>query len=166
MLSPEVGDLIVKQPEQPTNSGLPFLKNSEAKLPGVHGARHGGSTHRGLAAMQPPLHRGGLPPGALRRVREFIEAHLEENISIEALAAVAELSKFHFARAFKQSEGITSHEYMVQCRVRRTKELLASTDLPVSEIAVAVGFADQSHCARRFREHFGMTPSRYRWSTR
>jgi transcriptional regulator GlxA family with amidase domain len=110
--------------------------------------------------------RGGLPPRALRRVREFIETHLEENISIQTLAAIAGLSKYHFARAFRQSEGITPHGYLVQCRVRRAQDLLAATDLPLSEIALASGFADQSHCARRFREHVGVTPSSYRWSMR
>jgi len=99
-------------------------------------------------------------------VREFIEAHLEQNISIQALAATAGLSMFHFARAFKQSEGMTPHDYLVQCRVRRARDLLAATDLPLSEIALAAGFADQSHCARRFREHVGVTPSSYRWSLR
>ena len=116
--------------------------------------------------MHLPLHRGGVPPRALQRVREYIEARLEENLDIPALAAVAGLSTFYFARAFKQSTGMTPHDFVVQCRLRRVQELLASTDLPLSEIAVAVGFADQSHCARRFRERVGMTPSRYRWSTR
>jgi AraC-like DNA-binding protein len=110
--------------------------------------------------------RGGLPPRALRRVRQFIETHLEENISIQTLATLAGLSKYHFARAFKQSEAMTPHGYLVQCRVRRAQDLLAATDLPLSEIALASGFADQSHCARRFREHVGVTPSSYRWSMR
>ena len=110
--------------------------------------------------------RGGLPPRALRRVREFIKAHLEANISIRVLANIAGLSMYHFARAFKQSEGMTPHEYLVKCRVQRAKDLLAGTDLPLSEIALAAGFADQSHCARRFREQVGVTPSSYRWSLR
>ena len=110
--------------------------------------------------------RGGLPPRALRRVREYIEAHLEETISIEALAGIVGFSKYHFARAFKQSEGLTPHDYLLQCRVRRAQELLANTDLSLAEIALASGFSDQSHCARRFRERVGVTPSSYRWSMR
>jgi len=113
-----------------------------------------------------PRIRGGLPPRALRRVREFIETHLEENVSIQTLAGIAGLSMYHFARAFKQSEGITPHDYVIQSRVRRGKDLLATSDLPLSEIALASGFSDQSHFARRFREHVGVTPSSYRWSTR
>jgi transcriptional regulator GlxA family with amidase domain len=114
----------------------------------------------------PPPNRGGLPPGALRRVRDYVEAHLEDNIDIQALADAAGLSMYHFARAFKQSEGVTPHEYLVLRRVHRARDLLTSTDLPLAEIARACGFSDQSHCARRFREHFGVTPSRYRWSMR
>jgi AraC-like DNA-binding protein len=118
-----------------------------------------------ILALRPRV-RGGLPPRAMRRVREFIEGHLEENISIQALANIAGLSMYHFARAFKQSEGMTPHDYLIQRRVQRTKDLLAETDLPLSEIALASGFSDQSHCARRFREHVGVTPSSYRWSLR
>jgi AraC-like DNA-binding protein len=118
-----------------------------------------------IVALRPRI-RGGLPPRAMRRVREFIEEHLEDNISIQALANIAGLSMYHFARAFKQSDGMTPHDYLIQRRVQRTKDLLAETDLPLSEIALASGFSDQSHCARRFREHVGMTPSSYRWSLR
>jgi len=118
-----------------------------------------------VVASRPRI-RGGLPPRASRRVREFVEEHLEENISIQALASIAGLSMYHFARAFKQSEGMTPHEYLIHCRVQRAKDLLAETDLPLSEIALASGFSDQSHCARRFREHVGVTPSSYRWSLR
>jgi transcriptional regulator GlxA family with amidase domain len=99
-------------------------------------------------------------------VRDFIDAHLEESVSIQALAEIAGLSMYHFARAFRRSEGMTPHDYLVQCRVRRVQELLASTDLPLSEIALAAGFSDQSHCARRFRERVGVTPSSYRWTLR
>jgi AraC-like DNA-binding protein len=113
-----------------------------------------------------PQVRGGLPPRVRRRVREYIDAHLNENISIQTLADTAGLSMHHFARAFKQSEGVTPHDYLIQRRIKRTIELLADTDLPLSEIALVVGFSDQSHCARRFRERVGVCPRDYRWSTR
>jgi transcriptional regulator GlxA family with amidase domain len=164
MLFTDVGVPAAPQSLPSTSSASPLIKVGEAEMlrlgqrpdvmPGTD------------AAARPARHRGGLPPRALRRVREFIEAHLEENISVQALADIAGLSMCHFARAFKQSEGVPPHDYLVQCRVRRAQQLLADTDLPLSEIAVAVGFADQSHCARRFREHFGLTPSGYRWSMR
>jgi AraC family transcriptional regulator len=117
------------------------------------------------APFQTPM-RGGLPPKALRRVRDYVTAHLEENISIQVLAAIVGLSRYHFARAFKQSEGVTPHQFLLQCRVQRAQELLAGTELPLAQIALAAGFSDQSHCSRRFRKLVGVTPSRYRWSTR
>jgi len=110
--------------------------------------------------------RGGLSPATLRRVCEYVDTHLDEKISIDDLAEVAGLSSFHFARAFKHSQGVSPHAYIVQRRIERTLQLLAETDLPLSEIALATGFADQSHCARRFREHTGVRPRDYRWSTR
>ena len=110
--------------------------------------------------------RGGLRPKMLRRVREYIDTHLDQKLSIESLAETAGLSMFHFARAFKQSEGVTPHDYLIQRRVKRAMELLAGTDLPLSKIAAAVGFSDESHCARRFREIVGVCPRDYRWSTR
>jgi len=143
-----------------------YTAYAEKSSPGEESVSSAGDAVAPSAAQLRPKIRGGLPPRALRRVREFIEAHLERNISIEALATTAGLSMYHFARAFKQSEGVTPHEYLVQCRVRRAQDLLAATDLPLSEIALASGFADQSHCARRFREHVGVTPSSYRWALR
>jgi AraC-like DNA-binding protein len=123
-----------------------------------------------LASMRqlapPPHTRGGLPPAAIRRVREYVEAHLCENIDLAALAGVAGLSLFHFARAFKQSAGVTPHHYLVQRRIARTQEMLARTDLSLSEIALAAGFSDQSHFARHFRQTLGMTPGQFRWSQR
>ena len=118
----------------------------------------------------PPLlrrqFRGGLPPRVLRRVREYVEAHLEGSISLQDLADTAGLSASHFTRAFKQSEGVTPYRYLLQRRVQRSLELLAGTKLALAEIATASGFADQSHFCRRFRDIVGVTPSSYRWSTR
>src|ERR1700730_2567149 len=77
------------------------------------------STHE-LAAIvaghSPAPVRGGLPPRALQRVRQYVDAHLNEKIRIHSLANVAGLSIYHFARAFKQSEGLTPHDYVVRCR--------------------------------------------------
>jgi AraC-like DNA-binding protein len=110
--------------------------------------------------------RGGLPPGAMRRVREYVETHLAESIDLAALAGIAGVSLYHFARAFKQSAGVTPHHYLVQRRLVRAQELLARTELPLAEIALATGFSDQSHFARHFRQTLGTTPGQFRWSRR
>ena len=113
-----------------------------------------------------PQFRGGLPPRVLQRVRDYVETHLEDSISLQNLASTAGLSTSHFSRAFKQSEGMTPHRYLLHRRVRRALGLLAETTLAMSEVAMASGFADQSHFCRQFRKLVGATPSRYRWSTR
>jgi AraC-like DNA-binding protein len=110
--------------------------------------------------------RGGLPPGAMRRVREYVDAHLGESMDLAELAAVAGLSVFHFARQFKQTVGVTPHSYLIQRRVERAQDMLARTDLALSEVAVAAGFSDQSHLARHFRQMLGTTPREFRWSQR
>jgi transcriptional regulator GlxA family with amidase domain len=118
------------------------------------------------AGHSPAPVRGGVPPRALQRVRQYVDAHLNEKISVQSLANIAGLSLYHFARAFKQSEGLTPHDYLVQCRIRHAQKLLADSDVPLSEVALAAGFLDQSHFARRFRDHFGVAPSRYRSAMR
>jgi len=109
---------------------------------------------------------GGLTPRALHRIREYIEAHLTDNIELETLAVMAGLSKWHFARAFKQSMGSPPHFYLIQRRLQRAQELLAESDLSLAQIALQSGFSDQSHFSRRFRMFFGVTPRSFRWSKR
>jgi AraC-like DNA-binding protein len=108
--------------------------------------------------------RGGLPPAVLRRVRDYVESHLDQAIDLNSLAAVAGLSVYHFARAFKQSTGGTPHEFIVARKLAKARDLLKDTDLPVSEIAFAVGFSDQSHLSRRFRNEVGTSPGQFRRS--
>jgi AraC-like DNA-binding protein len=100
----------------------------------------------------------------MRRVRDYIDAHLGDSIELVELSGIAGLSMFHFARQFKHSEGITPHHYLVSRRVERAKELLAETNLSLSEIAFAVGFADQSHLTRNFRQILRITPGQFRRS--
>jgi AraC-like DNA-binding protein/PAS domain-containing protein len=107
----------------------------------------------------PPLSRGGLSPALTHRICKYIESHLNERISLEALASMAGLSAHHFARAFRQSVGTPPHGYLLQRRLEHVGRLLRDTQLPLSQIALAVGFSDQSHLARHFRRLTGMPPS-------
>jgi AraC-like DNA-binding protein len=113
-----------------------------------------------------PQAQGGLSPGAMRRVREYVEVHLGESVDLSMLAGVAGLSVHHFARQFKQSAGVTPHAYLTQKRVERARKMLVQTDLPLAEIAFTVGFFDQGHLARHFRHMLGTTPREFRWSQR
>jgi transcriptional regulator of acetoin/glycerol metabolism len=122
---------------------------------------------RALAKMAPaPQAHGGLSPAAMRRVREYVDVHLEGSMDLATLAGVAGVSIHHFARGFKQSAGVTPHHYLTQKRVERAQDLLAHTDLSLSEIAYAVGVSDQSHLARHFRQLLGITPRQFRWAQR
>jgi transcriptional regulator of acetoin/glycerol metabolism/AraC-like DNA-binding protein len=113
-----------------------------------------------------PRSLGGLPPAVTRRVREYIDAHLDENLGLELLAGLAGLSVHHFARAFRQSAGVPPHGYILKRRIECAREMLKQTNQPLSEIALAVGFSDHSHFARHFRRQVGVTPSTARWVDR
>jgi AraC-like DNA-binding protein/PAS domain-containing protein len=118
-----------------------------------------------IPATEPPSsNRGGLPPQVARRIREYIDARTNENIPLEAMAELAGLSVFHFARAFRQSFGLPPHSYLLHRRIARAHRLLQQTELPVSEIALSTGFSDQSHFARHFRRLTGMAPGQARWT--
>ena len=108
--------------------------------------------------------RGGLSPATMKRVREYVDENIDKTIDLGALASVADLSLYHFARAFKQSEGTTPHCYLLQRRVERARELLIETDLPLSEVALASGFSDQSHFSRHFGRRMGVSPAAFRRS--
>ncbi len=111
------------------------------------------------------LPQGGLPTYKLRRVMEFIEAHIDQPMPLERLAAAAAVSPFHFHRQFKRSMGMTPHQYIVRMRTERAKALLSGSDLPLAEVAAQAGFADQSHFTSTFRRTTSMTPRGYRNAT-
>jgi AraC-like DNA-binding protein len=106
--------------------------------------------------------QGGLPPRIVRRISEHIDGNIEQRITLEVMAKLANLSVSYFVRAFKQSTGLTPHDYLMRRRVQLTIQLLSQTDLALSEIAHVAGFADQSHFAKRFRQYVGMSPRDYR----
>ena len=106
--------------------------------------------------------RGGLAPGALRRVREHVDKNLTERLMTEDLAAVAGLSPGHFNRAFRQSIGHAPHQYVLRRRVGVAAQLLKDSDRALADIALEVGFADQSHFTRTYASVTGETPSAYR----
>jgi len=111
------------------------------------------------------LSHGGLPPVLKNRICEFIEEHIGEKISLGALSSVAGLSPNHFARAFQQSVGIPPHQYLLRRRLEHVGQMLRETRLPLSQIALAAGFSDQSHLARHFRRMTGVSPSLARRSS-
>jgi len=104
----------------------------------------------------------GLPRYKLRRVVAYVDARLGGPISLDDLANVAGVSRFHFHRQFRKSVGVTPREYVLQARIERAKGLLTESDLTVGEVSGAVGFADQSHFSNIFRRLTAMTPRGFR----
>lgn len=110
--------------------------------------------------------KGGLAPWVERRCRELMRARLSEDITLDELAAEAQLSPFHFARMFKQGVGVPPRVYLTQLRMERACELLALTDLPITQIALEVGYSSNQVLARVFTKHKHISPSDYRKTVR
>jgi AraC family transcriptional regulator len=106
--------------------------------------------------------RGGLSPAALRREELFVEANLSKPIRLKDLAARADLSEFHFARAFKVTTHVTPRAYIEQCRIEAAQELIRHGDASLAQVAIAAGFGSQSRLTTTFRKWTGLTPARYR----
>ena len=105
---------------------------------------------------------GGLSPRTLQRVRDYIETRLSQRLDIADLAKLTGLSGCHFSRAFKQSIGIPPHRFLLTRRVNAAAALIKSTDRAISDIALDVGFSDQSHFSRVFVRMMGDTPCAFR----
>jgi AraC family transcriptional regulator len=103
-----------------------------------------------------------LPPLRLRRVLDYVDAHLDQELTLAELSGVACLSPCHFSRSFKDAMGLGPQRYTVRRRVERAKALLYRGDESLAAIAAAVGFADQSHFTAAFRRETGVTPGRFR----
>jgi len=104
----------------------------------------------------------GLSPERLQRVRDYVEAHLDEDLSLTVLADIACLSPYHFSRSFKEAARVGPQRYVIQRRLERAKNLLRRTHEPLALIAQEAGFADQSHLTSIFRREMGVTPGRFR----
>ena len=105
---------------------------------------------------------GGLSGSKLRRVTDFINDNLEQDLTLTEIARIAGLSHFHFARAFRKTMGITPQQYITNRRIEKAKELLAKSDLPIVEVGFQSGFKNQSHFTTLFRKFTSFTPRIWR----
>lgn len=149
--------------------GLSLLETSTAASP--HGRLYSDSLIQTLTlhlltnyttGAAPANANGGLPGYRLRRVIEFIDANLDEDLGLNEIAAVAELSPFHFSRAFRKSTGKTPQQYLTHQRLERAKELLARPDVSIVEVSLRTGFKNQSHFTTLFRKYTNFTPKIWR----
>jgi len=102
--------------------------------------------------------QGGLSQHKLRQVSDYINEFLDQNLTLANLAQVAQLSPTYFATLFKQSTGVSPHQFVIQRRIEQAKQLLRQGELTLSEIALQVGFAHQSYLNYHFKRIMGVTP--------
>lgn len=99
-----------------------------------------------------------LAPAISHSIAEYIQTYLDHSLSITELAAVAGISPYYFARCFKQTFGVSPHQYVLRERIERAKTILLTEEHPLAELATRLGFADQSHFIRQFKRFTGLTP--------
>lgn len=116
------------------------------------------------AAPAKPDFRGGLPIVHLRRVEDYVSQHLGEDLSVDGMAGLVDLSPFHFSRVFKQSTGMSPLQFVTRERITRAQQLVRETSRSLIEIALDVGYTSPSHFAQVFRRVVGVTPTEFRGS--
>jgi AraC family transcriptional regulator len=114
----------------------------------------------GAAVPEQKKRHPGLPREKLVRAVEYIQDQLGTDLTVSGIAQAVYMSPYHFTKLFKESTGQSPHQYVVEARVRKAKELLTTGKFTISEVAHHVGFADQSHLTRHFKRVFGLPPKR------
>ena len=122
---------------------------------------HVAQTYGGMRPLSRPT-AGGLAPWQVRRAKEIFSAKLDSSISLKEVARECGLSLSYFSRAFRRSMGIPPHTWLLQHRIEVAKEKLRDHRLSVSQVALACGFADQSHLTRVFTSMVGLSPAAWR----
>lgn len=108
-----------------------------------------------------PTYRGGLAASQLAQIVDYIETYLNCDLSLQELAQLVQLSPHYFSQLFKQSTGLSPHQYILRCRIDRGKELLLKGGVSIAQVAKIVGFTDQSHFHRHFKRLEGITPKAF-----
>lgn len=151
-----IANLILQEFQQ-TSAGNQLCVDSLANLLAVNLLRQFATTQPQL-----PTYGGGLPQRQLMTILDYIDAHLDQEIKLANLAALLDMSQFHFSHLFKQSMGLTPYQYLLQQRVERAKQLLKHTDRFIADIALECGFNSHSHLSKQFRQLTGITPKAFR----
>jgi AraC family transcriptional regulator len=117
--------------------------------------------HYSTQSHRPVTCNGGLAQHKLRLITDYINDYVERELSLKELAAIAQMSQYHFCRAFKQMTGLSPHQYLIRQRVERAKQLLQKGGISLSAVAIACGFTHQSHLHRHFKRLTGVTPKKF-----
>ena len=116
--------------------------------------------------QQAPDQDPKLARDVLRAAITFVNENLDSKLKWDEIASAVSIDPFTFGRGFKLSTGMTPHQYIIRCRLRRAMKLLAREDLNLADIALAVGCSCQSHFTTLFRKHLGTTPGAFRMAAR
>ncbi len=154
-----ISTLLMAEAQQRQASGRLYL-DSLANVLAVQLLRNYGTT-----SAQLPSYEGGLPTYQLNQVLDYIDAGLAGEIKLADLAGLLNMSPFHLGRMFKQSMGISPHQYVIQQRLERAKYLLKHSDRAIIDIALECGFNSHSHLSKQFRKVMGIAPRTFRGST-
>jgi AraC family transcriptional regulator len=152
----QIGFLLWEELQRPSPAGKLYAQ-AAAQMLAMHLVRHYTSIGNNI---KEPIR--GLTPQQVKRVRDFVQAHLDQDLSLEDLAQQIGFSPYHFARLFRQSTGDSPHQFVLRQRVEQAQRLLTQKDLTLAQVAIESGFADQSHLTQVFKRYLGLTPRAYR----
>ncbi len=155
----QIGYTLWRELEQRSPAGKLYAQ-SAAQMLAVHLLRHYSSAGSAIENCKEPTQ--GLTQQQMRRVIDFVQAHLDQDLSLEALAQQAGFSAYHFARLFRQTTGESPHQFVLRQRIERAQRLLKQSSVPLSRVALESGFANQSHFTQVFKRYLGLTPRAYR----
>lgn len=152
--------------------GIAWALKTELEAGGINGTLYVDALKNALSmhilhrycAQKPHLRdfEGGLKPVKLQILINYINDYLNRDLHIAELANLVQISPYYFSRLFKESIGVTPHNYVTKCRIEKAKQLLKRQDLSIAYIAQQVGFNDQSHFSKTFCKIVGVTPKKYR----
>lgn len=154
----QIGLALYRELAQPSPIGK-FYAQTAAQMMAVHLLRH--YTGQEATIEQEEVTQK-LTPRQVSRVIEFLQVNLNRELSLETLAEQTGFSPYHFAHLFRQTTGESPHQFVLRQRIERAQHLLKETEASLSQIALEVGFANQSHFSRIFKRYRGLTPRTYR----
>lgn len=158
---PDLNDVVIRDPLAEL-LGRTLIENGDAS-DGLYAESVGRTLVMHIARMElsKPTVRA-LAKWRLRRVQQYVDAHLADAVRLADLAAVAGLSRMHFAGQFRVATGYRPHDYLLYQRIESAKSILSSTDRPLADVALSVGFQAQAHFSTVFKRLTGQTPARWR----
>jgi AraC family transcriptional regulator len=163
--------LPIINPSDPLIYGIGLALKTELESGGIGGRLYVDAMTTALMAhlwrsysvqkYSPPPIVKGLPRQILQQVVDYIHEHLDQDLTLAQLAAIAHMSPSYFSRLFKQSTGLSPHQYVIQCRIDRAKQLLLRRELSIAEISDCLGFTHQSHFSHHFKRIVGSSPKTF-----